>query len=204
MYGLHFSDTIAGRVFSQTPTPLGLAIPIYSATAIGGAGVCSLPIWNPPGSGVLVELIEINIERASGTSDFGAIGIMAGYVTAIGTATGCSALASTTPVNCYLGSQSGSRVVSNNGAGTVTVTAGTTGAPVQGTAGAGWVRTLFCFNLEADTGTAHANSICEKDMKGTFVIPPGVLIYLAATKASVALEASSIVWKEIPINSSVA
>ncbi|KKM85183.1 hypothetical protein LCGC14_1291540, partial [marine sediment metagenome] len=33
LHGKHYEDCLAGRVFSQTPTPLGLAIPIYTATA---------------------------------------------------------------------------------------------------------------------------------------------------------------------------
>ena len=44
--GLHYSDTILGRVFCQSATPLGLAIPIYTATAIAG----SMPLFNPPNS----------------------------------------------------------------------------------------------------------------------------------------------------------
>lgn len=194
MNGKHYPDVLAGRVFSQSCTPLGLAIPIYTATAIAGG----MPIWNPPNSGVNVEIIAVNCERASGTMDFGAIGLMAGPLQTIGTATGCSALAATSPVNANLLNGSGSKTVSSN-AGTVTVTAGVATAPVAGVVGAGWVRTLFAFNLEADTGTAHANLLCERNFDGDLVIPPGVLVYLAATKASVGLVASTIIWKEMPI-----
>ncbi len=195
MYGKHYPDVLEGRVFSQTTSPLGLALPLYTATAATGG---SLPIWNPPNSGVNVELISINCERTSGTADFGAIVLMAGPVTAIATASGLSAIAQTTALNALLLGGSGSKVVSSN-AGTVTVTAGVATQPVAGVTGAGIARALFTVNLEADTGTAHATTIAEKWFDGDLVVPPGVLVYLAMTKASVALFASTVVWKEIPI-----
>lgn len=192
MSSKHYSDTLAGRVFSQSATPLGLAIPIYTATSIAGG----MPIWNPPGSGVNVELISVDINRASGTADFGAVGLMAGSVNSIATASGMSAIAATVPVCGYIFGP-GSKVVSSN-AGTVTVTAGVATAPVAGVAGAGWVRSLAAINLEADTGTAHTTSVSIYDFNGTVIVPPGVLVYLACTKASVALYATCVVWKEIP------
>lgn len=192
--GLHYSDTIQGRVFSQSATPLGLAIPIYTATAIAGG----MPIWNPPGSFVNVELVEVSLARGSGTATFGAIGLMAGYVQAIATASGLSAMAATNPFNNFFGIGGNTKVSSSN-AGTVTVTAGVATAPVNGVTGAGWVRTLFSHNLEADTGTAHAAIPCNYSFNGSFVMGPGTLVYLAATTATTALYATSITWKEIPI-----
>ena len=194
LHGKHYADALAGRVFSQSASPLGLAIPIYTATAIAGG----MPIWNPPDSGVNVEVISVDCPRASGTADFGAIGFMAGKVGAISTASGLSAIAATQPVNGLIFGGNSSKVVSSN-AGTVTVTAGVATAPVNGVTGAGWIRTLFAINLEADTGTAHPTAAAHFDPDGSLIVPPGVLVYLACTKASVALIASSIVWKEIPI-----
>ncbi len=46
-FGTHFLDVWAGRVFSQASLGTGLAIPIYTNTAIVG----SMPILNPGGSG---------------------------------------------------------------------------------------------------------------------------------------------------------
>lgn len=194
MYALHFTDTWAGRVFSQSATPLGLAIPIYTATAIAGA----MPLWNQPGSGVNIELIQVDIDYGSGTSAYGAIGLMAGPLQSIGTATGCSAFAATPPVNGFLLNGAGSKTTSSN-AGTVTVTAGTAGPPVSGVPGAGWVRSIADMNLEAQTGTAQGTGIHSYFFNGTVLIPQGVLVYLAATLASAALFASTIVWKEVPV-----
>lgn len=192
--GRHFDATREGQVFSQAATPLGLAIPIYTATAIAGG----MPLWNPPHSGVDVELISVTLGYGSGTSAYGTVGIMAGFVGSIATASGLSAMAATTPVNGYLNRMSGSKVVSSN-AGTVTVTAGVATPPVQGVTGAGWIRTVASINLEAQTGTAHGALVPHFNLDGTLVVPPGVLIYLAATLASVALYASCIVWREVPI-----
>lgn len=193
--GLHYPYASIGAVFSQAATPLGLAIPIYTATAIAGG----MPIWNPPGSGVYVELVEVHIGYGSGTADYGSIGLMAGQLNSIGTATGCSAFAATLPTcgNTLLQS-GGSKVMSSN-AGTVTVTAGTAAAAVAGVAGAGWCRTIADMNLEAQTGTAHGVGGKNFSFNGTAVVVPGTLVYLAATKASVALFATTIIWKEIPI-----
>lgn len=184
LHGKHYNDCLRGRVFSQSTTPLGLAIPIYTATAIVGGN----PIWNPPNSGVNVELIAVCCGRASGTSDFGAVGLMARELAAIATGALCTAFAETTPFNGMLFGGNRSKVKSSN-AGTVTVTAGAAGD---------WARTLFTHGVEAD---ATATPIREHlyDFEGTVIVPPGVLVYLADTKATTALYATTIIWKEIPV-----
>lgn len=187
VHGKHYNDALRGRVFSQAATPLGLAIPIYTATALAGG----MPIWNPVNSGVNVELISVNIGYGSGTADYASIGLMALNVAQSNLATGApiTAFAETTPKNGLLFGGVASKVKSSN-AGTVTITAG---------AATDWVRTLFSINLEAQTGTAHGVITAEVNFDGTLIVPPGGLVYLAATKASVALYASTIVWKEVPI-----
>lgn len=184
LHGKHHADARAGRVFSQSATPLGLAVPIYTATAIAGG----MPIWNPPNSGVLVELISVTLGYGSGTADYGSVGVMARELSAIATGAIMTALAETTPFNGYLFGGNRAKTKSSN-AGTCTVTAGVAGD---------WVRTIASINLEAQTGTAHGTLVPHFDFDGTLIVPPGVLVYLAATKASVALYASTVVWKEIP------
>lgn len=193
-FGTHFSDTLAGNVFMQAATPLGLAIPIYTGTSAAGG----MPIWNPPGSNRNVELISVDINWASGTAAIAAVGLMVGQLLTIGTATGCSVFTATTPMNGYLMGGNSSKCSSSN-AGTVTVTAGTAAAPVSGTPGAGWTRSLASNNLENSTTTPLGTTSTVYSFNGTVIIPPGVLVYLASTLASVALYATSIVWKEIPI-----
>lgn len=195
MYGLHYSDTLAGRVFLQAATPLGLAIPIYTATAIAG----SMPIFNPPNSGVNVEMVSLDIDYGSGTAVYGSIGWMALPLQAVATGALCTAFAQTAPVNGLVGQGAASNVLSSN-AGTVTVTAGVATPPVsQGsTLAPGWYRGLASINLEAQTGTGHATGIQTYWFNGTMIVPPGWMVYLACTLASVALFATSVCWKENP------
>lgn len=185
-HGKHYLDAKAGRVFSQTTTPLGLAIPIYTGTALAGG----LPIWNPSGSNVNVELIRITIAKTSGTSAFFAAVLMfrEGLGAEIATGAQITAFAATTPFNGLLGAGRASQVKSSN-AGTVTVTAGVAEEAV---------RSFFGTGAAADATTNGAEYF-DQDIDGTLIVPPGSMVWLAATKASVALYASTIVWKEIPI-----
>ncbi len=200
-YGVHYSDTVAGRVFSQSGTPLGLAIPIYnSATSICTTAVCAMPIWNPPNSNRNVEIIDLNIEWASGLGVISTIGIMAVPLQAVAGGSTCTAFASVTPMNGNPLSGNQSKTLSNNGIGTTTVGVGVVTAPTQNSTVPGWVRGVASINIEASTGTPLPTTTVALDFKGTMVIPPGVMIYLAGTQASGALYCVTWVWKEIPIN----
>lgn len=173
-----------GNVFSQSTTPLGLAIPAYTATSLGGG---ALPLWNPPDSGVDVELLHVSCARVSGTSTFGSIGLMARPLRRIASGEVMTAMNVTVPVNGFVFAGFATRCQSSN-SGTNTVTAGSA---------SDWIRTLFTFNLEADTGTPHELTKAVFDFDGTLVIPPGVLIYLAASQNTGSLFASTIVWREV-------
>ena len=201
MFGLHYSDTILNRVFTQQTEHVaaiaGLAIPIYSATAIAGGA----PLYNPTGSNRNIELISYDVAYASGTgaATFDGIFLMAGQVTSIGTGTGCSVFTSAAATNGLLQQRFAQLGRLSGNGGTVTVTAGTATAPVNGVVGAGVVRTLFSTNIEAATATAHGTLVCKYTFDGTVVVAPGVLIYLAAIVASVSLYNITVTWKEIPV-----
>lgn len=184
-----------GRVFTQTVTPLGLAIVIYTATALVGA----LPLWNPTGSGVKVVPLSYTVARVSGTTAFAAFGMMArnGVGSVVATGSQITAFAETTPVNGKLGlvnSISGagggetSKIKSSN-AGTITVTA---------SVAAEFIRTMGYMQPEIDTTPTGINVI-EHDFKGRVEVYPGTMVWIAATKASVALFAQTIEWEEVPI-----
>ncbi len=201
MNGLHYTDTLAGRVFWQQTSAAaiaGLAIPIYSATAAAGGA----PLYNPSNSNRNVELISYDIVYASGTgaATFDGVFMMAGQVGAIGTATGCSVFTSATPFNALLFGGNSSKIMSGNG-GAVTVTQGIATPPVAGVVGAGVIRSLYSTNIEAATGTAHGTTVCKYTFDGTCIIPPGTIVYLAGIVASVSLYNITVVWKEMPINS---
>lgn len=182
LHGKHYQDAKAGRVFSQTTTPLGLAIPIYtSVTPLGN------PLWNPMGSGIDVELINYNAARVSGVEAFGAIGLMARVIRLASLGTGITAFAETAPINGLIGEGLVSKVKSSN-AGTCTITAGVA---------AEYVRNLFGMLPVIDT-SAVESPVKEVDFDGTVILPPGTLAWIAATVASVALFAQTLTWKEIP------
>lgn len=200
MNGLHYTDTLAGRVFWQQTSVAaiaGLAIPIYSATAIAGGA----PLLNPANSNRNVELIQYDVVYASGTgaATFDGIFMMGGQVNAVGTATGCSLFTTAAPFNGLLFGGNASKIFSGNG-GTVTVTAGVATPPVVGTVGAGVIRALYSTNIEAATATAHPTITCTYTFNGTCIIPPGNIVYLAGIVASVSLFNITVVWKEMPIN----
>lgn len=200
MNGLHYTDTLAGRTFWQQTSAAaiaGLALPIYSATSVGGGA----PLYNPVGSNRNIELVQYDVVYASGTgaATFDGIFLMAGQVNAIGTATGCSVFTTAAPFSGLLMTPAANRAYSCNG-GTVTVTAGIATPPVTGVVGAGVVRTLYSTNIEAATGTAHPTITCTYAFNGTCIIPPGTIAYLAAIVASVSLYNTTVVWKEMPIN----
>ena len=175
-----------GRVFHQTTTPLGLAIPIYTGTGIPGCVV-----WNVPSSGVKVVPLSYAATRTSGTAAFAAIGMMARQDMGADLATGSeiTAFAQTTPINAQIGAGQASRVRSSN-AGTITIRAGVA---------AEFIHTIAGMNLEADTSTAHQSQPIVYDFDGKLEIFPGTLIWFAATKASVALFAQTFMWEEVLI-----
>lgn len=182
----HHADVLAGRVFTQATTPLGLAIPIYTATALGGGG---MPLWNPPNSKVNVELISLNAERASGVTAFGAYGVMARKLDAIATGQVMTAMAEVDPINAMPFSGLKSRTRSSN-AGTNTVSAGVA---------ADFIRSCFASSPLIDTTAAHMSPIKVVFDPDELIVRPGTLVYLAGTKDSVALYALTLVWKETEI-----
>ena len=195
MHGKYYQANQKYGVFSNSPTPLGLAIPIYTATALAGG----MPLWNPQGSGVKGVLTKAMVARASGTAAVFSVGLMArnGVGAVIATGSQITAFAETTPINGKLGlvnsiAGSGggptSRIKSSR-AGTVTVTAGVA---------AEWVETLGATGVEADV-TANGISLINHDFDGRIEVYPGTMVWLAATLASVALYATTIGWYEVPV-----
>lgn len=179
--GRYAEQAKAGRVFIQTTTPLGLAIPIYTGTAPRVA------LWNPLGSNVDVELISISAQRASGTTVEFAAGLMRVLNAGAQVATGApfTAFADDVPYNGQIGSTGASKVRSTS-SGTVTTTAGVAGD--------------FFYSLFHSYAAVGASTVdgtpWNHEFNGKVIVPPGAAIYLAASVASVALYATSLVWAE--------
>ncbi len=201
-YGLHYSDTLLGRVFSQCTTPLGLTPPLYTTTAICASGIAALPVLNPLGSNRNVELVQVDFAWASTatTTAAGSAFYLMGVPCGAGAATGApvAAFASTVPVNGLLGAGGASKCLSQAGAGTVSLTAAGTTLPPSSTA-AGAVRVLASVDAQT-TGTPTTTSISSFKFDGTIIIPPGFMVYVAGTiTANIGLYGMTMVWKEIPI-----
>lgn len=193
-FGLHYSDTIQGRVFSQASTPLGLAVGLYTGTATG----LNMPIFNPPNSNRMVELISLDINYVSGATVNGAIGIMGLPLTAVATGALCTAFSQTTPVNRLAGGGNISKVLSSNSSAPITVTGGTAVAPA--TTAPGWMQGVYSFNQElSGSATPQPGTMTTYWFNGGFIIPPSFMIYLAANLATVALFSLTWTWKETPI-----
>ena len=195
VHGKYYQANQQYGVFSHAPTPLGLAIPIYTATALVGG----MPIWNPAGSGVKVVLAKAHISRTSGTSAVNNFGLYArnGMGSVIGTGQQATAFAETTPINGQLGlvnSIAGtgggptSRVKSSR-AGTVTVSAGVAAELVEALGGSG---------VEADA-TTNGISYINHDFDGRIEVYPGTMVWVASVLASVAAYMTQLSWYEIPI-----
>lgn len=195
MHGKYYQANQKYGLFSNAPTPLGLAIPIYTATALAGG----MPLWNPDGSGVKCVLTKAKIARASGTAAVFSVGLMArnGVGNVIATGAQITAFAETIPINGKLGlvnSIAGhgggpTSKVKSSRAGTVTVSAGVA---------AEWVETLGGTGVEADL-TTNGISLIDVDFDGRIEVYPGTMVWLGATLASVALYASTIGWYEVPL-----
>mgnify|MGYP004448213939 CR=1 FL=1 len=184
-----------GNYFSQMVTPLGLAIPIYTATAIVGG----LPIWNPADSGVIVRLVRFTTNRVSGTAAVNSFNLMARTQMGsnVATAHEITAFAETKPISGRLseinalagrGGGAATQVRSSN-AGTVTIVAGVAEEAVRGLGGSG---------VEADA-TANGISRIDHLFHGSVDVYPGTMVWVAGRLASVALYNSCIEWEEVPV-----
>ena len=195
LHGKYYHANQLYGVFSSANTPLGLAIPIYTDTALAGG----MPLWNPQGSGVKAVLTKITLARASGTAAVATFGLMArnGVGSVIATGAQITAFAETTPINGRLGfvnsiAGSGggptSRIKSSR-AGTVTVSAGVA---------AEWVETLGATGIEANA-TTNGISLVNHDFDGRIEVWPGTMVWIGSVLASVALYTTTIGWYEVPI-----
>lgn len=184
LHGAHYLASKYGNVFMQTTTPLGLAIPIYTATAP------TVMLFNPSGSGVDAVLISFSAAYASGTTVAGAVGLMKIYNVGSAAATGApvTVLTPTTPFKGRLNSGRDSRVLSAS-SGTITTVAGVA---------ADFFYTMLQEFAEIAT-TASPSAMMVHEFEGKVIVPPGVAVWPAGSVASGALLAQTLVWEEVPV-----
>lgn len=197
LHGKYFQAATGGRLFSITTTPLGVAIPIYTSTApVGNL------LWNPDGSGVNAVLVSYSASIVSGVGVQGAIGLMArnGAGSAVATAAVLSAFAESRPVGANLTGIVSTLVAAGKGddrvsrvrasaAGTNTLTT----APIA----AEYIRNLMVMPVNSAAVGQPVPEIYE--FEGRVIVPPGTIVWVAATLASVALYAQTLEWEEVPL-----
>lgn len=185
-HGKYYEAASKGRVFIQTTTPLGLAIPIYTATAP------RIALFNPKGSGRNAVLLRLAANRASGVTVAFTAGFMRVVNVGATAATGApvTVFGQTDPFNALVGGGQASHMLST-ASGTVTTTAGVAGD---------FFYSLFHSYAGVDASAINDNPIVH-DFDGAVIVPPGVMVWLAASVASVALYATSLMWEEVDITS---
>jgi hypothetical protein len=189
-HGRYYETAKNGRLFYQTTSILGLAIPIFSNATP------RIAIFNPPDSGVNVNLISVSAQRASGASVsfaagiFAAFGVQAvatgGFITAF---PGAINVAPTPPRNGIFNGGQQSRVLST-ASGTVTMTAAFAATDC-----------IYAFlHGYAAVGTDTVDGFpWTHDFDGKVLLPPATFATVAASAASVGLYCTTLMWEEVPV-----
>jgi hypothetical protein len=185
LHGAHYENAKRGNVFIAATTPLGIVIPIYTATAP------TLVLWNPSDSGKNFTLIRYTSSYVSGTSGVGVFGLskVFGAGSALGTAAPFSAFVATAPINGLLNAGTVSKAkVSISGTNALT-TAGVA---------ADFFYPIYSITAEIVTSALNAVMISH-DFEGVVILPPGTAIWTSGTVSSGASMAQSLIWEETPI-----
>lgn len=196
VHGRFYNQTLGGQVFTQTTSPLGAALPLYTTTAIGAASISGLPLWNTS-SNRNVVLVSTRVAWVSGTAGIGSVFLMgrSGMGYTAGTGSPFAVFLTTTPRNGILGGGNASLISSYGGIAAASATLTTLGAVAD------ILEVIGSINLEASTATPQPTTVLETKYDGGLIIPPGAAVWLACTVASVALFTITQKWYEAPIPS---
>lgn len=184
LHGKFYQATREGRCFTGNMASAGAVIPIYSNTA----QVCGL--WNPAGSGKLLELVKIGQTYVDTTQAAG--GFVLGWVknAPAGTATAAQGISAftdgtlgTTIFNNLMGDERGPKARFTPSAATVT-------APV--------VFRHLSYNQDALPATAAVNMAKPSEIvfDGDLLIPPGNAVFFGGNIATLVKLAVSMTWIE--------
>jgi hypothetical protein len=179
-HGKFYESALRGNMFVGT-SAAPIAIPIDSSTTV------TPTLWNPQGSGVIVEIVRLSLTHDITTPEIpGAMtwGITAPAGADIGTAAPITAFTTIAPVSLLIGSGKVSKVRYGQ-AGTFAV------APTY----------FMGTGITNDTWTAASTYppwITQVDYDGMLVVPPGTALSLHATVATGGLYFVSIIFIESP------
>lgn len=182
LHGSYYAAARAGRVFQQSVVVGGVAIPISTTTAP------IIALWNPTGSGKNAVLLRYLANFVATPSVPGTIGLMfvnkAG--SQIGTAAPVVAFNDVAPVNGLIGGGLASVMRSSNAATNTLIAAGI------------WHTTLFANYTVAAATAVPSSGPLFYDFDGSVIVPPGVIVYPAASAASAAMQ-QTLIWEEVPV-----
>jgi len=191
LHGKYYTQTYRGNCFFVSTVGAGLAIPVISTTSP------TLCLWNPTGSGKNAVLIRASASNTlNATTVQGSFLLMAQFNAGNTVATGAvftafaQAALGTNLFNCNLGGGNVS-VMRSSATATNTLTA----ASVLVAANMGQINPTTVAGAVA-TGAQPA---LVYDFDGTIIVPPGVVVYFAASSATTALFTQSLLWEEVPV-----
>ena len=167
--GKYFTANYRGKLFLSAGAAAGTTIPISSATA------ATTMLYNPIGSGVVLELIRVNVGILNATLVVS--GISLGLISGLTVApTGITA---------------GAVVPGNLGAAFTNLGVYATAATLAAAA------TKF-YNLFSVSATSGLGPNFDYQFDGQLLLQPGSLVHLCGTAAQTSASLNSIAWAEWP------
>ena len=171
LHGKHFSANYRGKMFVATAA--AVTVPVIASSLVS-----VFTLWNPPASGVNMEIVETSLINVLATTVVDGVGWY--FSTAALTAAGTFTTAGTTnPVNVGSGNASAGRFYSAYTH---------SGTPVL-------------IDIIGGYGAATASSAVSKFYDGRLILPPGIAMSVAmSTTASTGSGITlSAVWQESPV-----
>lgn len=177
LHGKWYTAAKNGRVFIGALPAAGGIIPVNASGLVS-----TFSLWNPAGSGVIVELISYELGLTTATTVIGNIGLVEQLN--VGSAIAVpGTLTAVAPIPSFRGAPAASAVRFYSALTHV-------GTPT-------WMKTLgICF--AATTGAPGGPNIQVAEFDGKILLGPGTIISTAAFAAQTAAMSQSLTWAEWP------
>lgn len=183
LHGKYFSQALRGNVYHGSTAAAGVVVPISTTLTP------TFSLWNPAGSGVNLELINVKVLWSATTAALG--GLLWMYTpnagSGISTTAPFVAFGSGTAANGLVGAGTGKARLASGG--TTTLVAAAT----------------MLTNLGASiTATTAATATgpgwqWKDDYDGSIILPPSTAIHLMASTAILITATISVAWAEVPV-----
>lgn len=169
LHGRAFTANYRGKVFLTAGAAAGTTIPVSSATA------ATTLLYNPIGSGIIIELLRVNVGILNATTVVS--GISLGLISGL--------LVAPTAITA------GAVVPGNLGSSAVNQAVYATAATLAAAA------TKF-YNLFSVSATSGAFPNFDYEFRGELILQPGSLVHLVGTAAQTSASLNSLAWAEWP------